>query len=243
MLVIPKNEFFIDVVKLPVSINRSYWLYHILEQEVELRFHLSHIYSFFELNQSNYLIATRIQKNYFKKLNIELVFDGNHINKISCPIQDKLCELIANKQKDFPRQLFEESVILFILSQLADENIGISACKNCVVGNNLDAEKIETVKQFITENLSKHLTIAQLASYIGTNQCYLKKGFKEITQKTIFEFILDERMRKAKNLILHQDLPISEVANKVGYASISSFSQAFKNYYGSSPSHFSLKLK
>lgn len=238
-----QEDFIIDIVNLPFSINKSYWLFNIYDDEFEIRFHLTHLDCLFEIYDSNFLINIKINKNYFRKFNIDLTLNGQHINKINCATQCKLCELITNKQENLSRRLFEESTILFILSQLAEEGNGSVVCKNCIYQNRVENIRIQKIQEYIQNNISQHLTIAKLAILAGTNQCYLKKGFKEFTNKTIFEYILDERMNKAKDLILRQNLPISEVASLVGYASTSSFSQSFKNYFGTAPSQFSLKLK
>ena len=74
---------------------------------------------------------------------------------------------------------------------------------------------------------------------MGTNQCYLKKGFKEVFNQTIFEFIQENRMIKAKYLLESNPENITSVAFNVGYASLSSFSQAYKNYFGISPLEYS----
>ncbi|MDZ7897534.1 MAG: AraC family transcriptional regulator [Arcicella sp.] len=70
---------------------------------------------------------------------------------------------------------------------------------------------------------------------MGTNQCYLKKGFKEVFEQTIFEFIRENRMIKARHLLQSTNPNITEIAYNVGYSSLSSFSQSYKNYFGISP--------
>ncbi|MEX0598975.1 MAG: helix-turn-helix domain-containing protein, partial [Candidatus Paceibacterota bacterium] len=70
---------------------------------------------------------------------------------------------------------------------------------------------------------------------VGNNQCYLKKGFKEVYIQTIFEFIEDNRMIKARHLLLSDRYNITDIASAVGYSSLSSFSQSYKNYFGITP--------
>jgi AraC-like DNA-binding protein len=66
--------------------------------------------------------------------------------------------------------------------------------------------------------LDENITIPILSNLVGTNQCYLKKGFKEVTGKTIFEFIQENRMEKAKYLLQNSDKTIGEIALLTGYA-------------------------
>ena len=54
-------------------------------------------------------------------------------------------------------------------------------------------------------------------------------------KQTIFEFIQENRMIKANHLLLSEKYSISDIAASVGYSSLSSFSQSYKNYFGVSP--------
>lgn len=109
-------------------------------------------------------------------------------------------------------------------------------CDTCaVLSKPTDTEKMQLAKNYIIDNLSTNLTIPIIASAVGTNQCYLKKGFKEVFNQTIFEFIRENRMIKAKYLLENTSQNITEIAFAVGYASLSSFSQAYKNYFGITP--------
>ena len=67
------------------------------------------------------------------------------------------------------------------------------------------------------------------------NECYLKKGFKALTGKTIHEYTQDLRINKAKEMLQQQGLSVSDVANTLGFSSISHFSTAFKKATGMKP--------
>ena len=94
---------------------------------------------------------------------------------------------------------------------------------------------MQLAKNYIIENIANNITIPIIANAVGTNQCYLKNGFKEIFNQTIFEFLQENRMIKAKYLLENTSQNITEIAFGVGYASLSSFSQAYKNYFGITP--------
>jgi AraC-like DNA-binding protein len=57
------------------------------------------------------------------------------------------------------------------------------------------------------------------------------------------EYLLAWRMAVAKDLLRRHDLPLTEVAERVGYASQSTFSTAFRRHAGQAPSHFARKTK
>lgn len=110
-------------------------------------------------------------------------------------------------------------------------------CELCKFSSNQDEiDKILRAHQFIKANFQNQITIPLIARHVGTNQCYLKRGFKEIYHLTIFQFIQDLRMNAAHELLVNTELTIQDIAIQIGYGSTSSFSVAFKQHFGQSPS-------
>ncbi|WP_342764163.1 AraC family transcriptional regulator [uncultured Methanobrevibacter sp.] len=66
----------------------------------------------------------------------------------------------------------------------------------------------------------------------------MKNCFKEIYGKPIFKWRKEYRLDYASRLIEEGQLNISEISKKVGYSSTSKFSQAFKEYFGYTPSEY-----
>ena len=64
-----------------------------------------------------------------------------------------------------------------------------------------------------------------------------------MTGKSIVEFVLNYRIRKAARLIIEEDLTIREVMIEVGIESPSYFSKAFKKVLGETPTVFATKHK
>ncbi len=81
-------------------------------------------------------------------------------------------------------------------------------------------------------------TISSLAKRVGTNECYLKKSFREQTGMSIGEYIRHLRMGKAQELLETKQHTVTEVAFAVGYTNPSHFSAAFKKFYGETPSRY-----
>lgn len=80
-------------------------------------------------------------------------------------------------------------------------------------------------------------TMELLAREAGMSRTAFFERFKKVVGATPMEHLTAWRMAIAKNLLL-QDLRVSEVAGRVGYSSISSFSTAFRRYAGVSPAQF-----
>jgi AraC-like DNA-binding protein len=230
------NEFIYLEIKSDDSIHSSFCSTTFNEEYLHLSFGLHANDCLFDLSNSNYTLNIRIARNYFEKYNETLSINIEK-QSICCNTQTKLLEIIQNKLTGIHRKIFLESHILFLLYQSQKNNLIFQLdCDSCsVLNKTVEVEKMQLAKKYILENLANNLTIPIIASNVGTNQCYLKKGFKEVFEQTIFEFIQENRMIKAKHLLHGEQPNITEIAYMVGYSSLSSFSQSFKNYFGITP--------
>lgn len=98
-----------------------------------------------------------------------------------------------------------------------------------------ERDKIQEAINIVQQNLDQPHTIRELSRKVGMNECYLKKGFKTVTGKTIHEYQLETRIAKAKALLQQQGRSVTDVANMLGFSSISHFSTAFKRVTGTKP--------
>ncbi len=101
--------------------------------------------------------------------------------------------------------------------------------------NEADREKIIKAREILLQHIGEPLTIKALSRKVAINECYLKKGFKELFGTTIFDFYQSQRMEHAKYLLYDKGLSVTEVSSLLGYSSISHFSTAFKKHTGIKP--------
>lgn len=94
---------------------------------------------------------------------------------------------------------------------------------------------IKEVHRYLTENLSKRITIEEIARRFGMNPTTLKSVFKDVYGTAIAAHIKEHRMEKAAQLLSQTDLSINQIAQEVGYESQSKFSAAFKESFKQSP--------
>src|SRR5579863_3816730 len=103
------------------------------------------------------------------------------------------------------------------------------------LANEADREKIIRAREILLNQIGEPLTIKALSRKVAINECYLKKGFKEIFGTTIFDFYQGQRMEHARYLLYEKGLSVTEVSVLLGYSSISHFSTAFKKHTGLKP--------
>ena len=99
------------------------------------------------------------------------------------------------------------------------------------------------VHNYLVEHLDKRITIEALARQFLMNTTTLKDGFKALYGTSIAAHIKEHRMEKAAWLLKEGMLPVSQVAQQVGYASQSKFSEAFSQLYGMTPLEYRKKRR
>jgi len=92
---------------------------------------------------------------------------------------------------------------------------------------------------FIDENYSNpELSVEMVAEHIGISSGHLCRLFRKETEYTMMTYLINRRMRAAKDLLKDYSHKIYEVAEIVGYKDITYFSATFKKYVGVSPSEY-----
>ena len=109
---------------------------------------------------------------------------------------------------------------------------------------------IDKIKNVIIEmvHYSDELPKTNFSDYLseklGYDYTYLANIFSEVKGVTIQQFIIAHKIEKVKELLLYDELTLSEIAYKLHYSSVGHLSNQFKKVTGLSPSFFKqLKLK
>ncbi|WP_165793149.1 helix-turn-helix transcriptional regulator [Sphingobacterium haloxyli] len=110
-----------------------------------------------------------------------------------------------------------------------------TSLKKCQLSS-YDVACLHDAKNFIEQHFNQSISIVGLAQQVGINQTKLKAGFKELFGNTVFGFIRDLQMEKARHLLLDEKRYVGEVADIVGYKHAHHFAAAFKRKYGILPS-------
>ena len=133
-----------------------------------------------------------------------------------------------------------QALLLYGLECLIEEKTAQSfAC--AFLPNEEDQNKMILAREILLQRLGEPITIKELSRKVGTNECYLKKGFKAMFGTTVFDFYQNKRMEHARYLLYEKGLSVTEVSDLLGYSSISHFSTAFKKHTGLKPCELLLR--
>ncbi|GGZ82891.1 helix-turn-helix domain-containing protein [Algibacter mikhailovii] len=130
------------------------------------------------------------------------------------------------------KMMFYKSHIIALLSHY----FGQLAKQQNTKLNIAQLDKINLAQEILLSNLEHPPSLTELANKIGTNTNTLKVEFKAQFGVPVFKYLQNERLKKAYNLIKHEDKTIQEAAWAVGYDSLGSFSNAFEKKFGYRPS-------
>ena len=92
--------------------------------------------------------------------------------------------------------------------------------------------------QYIRANYAANLTLEDMARQASMSKYHFSRLFKETCGYSPHEFLILTRLNRAKQLLTTTDLPISRIAQEVGYQNAASFSSVFANQVGLSPTRF-----
>lgn len=97
---------------------------------------------------------------------------------------------------------------------------------------------IRAMKQYVQEQMDRNLTLKQIADHLNFNCAYLGQKFKQHENMSFNEYLLQQRMERAKQLLETTDMKIYEIAAAVGYTEIDWFYKKFRAYTGASANEY-----
>ncbi len=113
------------------------------------------------------------------------------------------------------------------------------------------AELVEQIKSVIIdliyhnklEQLSRNVS-NEISDRVGRDYSYLSNLFSTVESVTIEKYMIVQKIERVKELLVYEELNLSEIAAQLGYSSVQHLSSQFKKITGLTPSHFkSIKAK
>ena len=136
----------------------------------------------------------------------------------------EIMENITDEQREQLKSALVDSGL-----ELMDDKraILIEKIKNVII------EMVHHTDEMIKINFSDYLS-----EKLNHDYTYLANLFSEVQGTTIAQFLISHKVERIKELIIYDELNISEIAWKMNYSSVAHLSNQFKKVTGLSPSHF-----
>jgi len=107
---------------------------------------------------------------------------------------------------------------------------------------NRDGQRLQVIFDFVINNFHQDISLKTVANLAFMTPNAFCRFFKNRTNKTFFQFLIELRLEHACQLLNDTTLSITEIAEKSGFNSISNFNRQFKAHKGISPSQYSNRL-
>lgn len=170
------------------------------------------LYFKFDIN----VICKTILQEQFEKLDLEYDILGLGEVNINSNISDEKLEELSNTLQKYGIQIVENQ-----------KSILVQKIKDTIV---------EMV--FSDDDSTNFKSSVYLSEKLNHSYGYISNLFSEVTYTSIENYIIIQKIERVKQLLLINELTLTEIAYKLNYSSVSHLSTQFKNTTGLSPSAF-----
>lgn len=98
-----------------------------------------------------------------------------------------------------------------------------------------EASAMKPVLRYIRDNLHRNITLEDLAAAAHLEKAYFSRKFKAVSGYSPMEYLRCVRLGKARDLLRHSDMTVTQIAESLGFQSLHHFSKAFHQRNGVSP--------
>ena len=97
------------------------------------------------------------------------------------------------------------------------------------------SRECDLVRRYIDNHFKENLTLDQLAGMVHVSKYYLSHAFRKEFQTSPISYLISRRIQESKFLLRETDLSLSQIAQILGFSSLSYFSQSFRRLEDMSP--------
>ena len=100
---------------------------------------------------------------------------------------------------------------------------------------------VDRIEAFIKGHLEQGISIAEVAGTFHFNSNYLSGIYKTVRGATLADFITEEKMKHARNLLIDTEIKVQKIGERLGYSTPANFIRSFKKHYGITPNEYRRK--
>lgn len=106
-------------------------------------------------------------------------------------------------------------------------------------GEDIEANRItEYINKYIKEHINEDISVNRLSELVYLNPSYFSRLYKQSTGVTVTNYIAEVKLEYAKRLLKDSNMKINQIAEKLGFDSVSYFIRFFKKYMKYSPQDY-----
>jgi YesN/AraC family two-component response regulator len=128
-------------------------------------------------------------------------------------------------------------LIEMMVNNLSSLDVMLKIAKTSADTRKVD-ERVKKAVEYIQQNYSKKISMAQLADLSCVSENYFSKLFVRVMKTSVSDYIASYRIEKSKEYLLQTDLKVSKISEMVGFEDPAYFHRVFKKYTGMTPHEF-----
>ncbi|NHN32341.1 helix-turn-helix domain-containing protein [Paenibacillus agricola] len=214
------------------------------------------LYSYSFMDENMILNCLKAQKLEGLEHQIEGIISKNKLTGAHSIVSALLSEMYHTgcrflAEKGLNPQNFAEELEHTALRKKSDPHLGIDDKKRLLLDffqqiiqhssaqdQGKSSSLTSTIIKYIEDNYHHDLYLEKISGEMGVSTKYISRMFFEKTNVHLSTYISHFRISKAKELLVETDLNISDISQKVGIYSRTTFIRLFKKYEGITPNHY-----
>lgn len=160
------------------------------------------------------------------------------------PVAGRVMEMLAREAdvEEPSSRLFVEQALDLLCTQLVRGHSSFGALTVEAPRRGLADWQVKKVTGYIREHLEEEIGLDELAAQVNLSRFHFCTAFRQATGRTPHEWLVGQRIARARQLLSDPALPVTDIALTVGYQTPSSFAAAFRKQVGLTPSEFRRRL-
>lgn len=167
--------------------------------------------------------------------------NGDRINLVNCfskpdlQLQQIAMLLLAElKSNSILGRLYVESLTQALVIHLLRHYSAITQTIT-LKQDNLTRTQLRQAIDYIQNHLDRDLSLAEIAGVVNISPTYFASLFKRAMDIAPHQYVIQQRVERAKLMLSRTDLAIADIALQVGFSSQSHLTQHFKRFTGMTP--------
>lgn len=198
------------------------------------------------LNQE-FTAAYKKYKEFAKEIQTVCPFDVIAVRKIFISVTSSFFHFAANSQEDADKKTEElkkgiqESKTFLDMVQIVDK-----ACFSFIQLNEMEGEMTSPIRQaisYLENHCADKISLTDVADQVSFSPEHFSRLFSKETGINFVTYLNNLRMKKAVSLLESTNMKVYEIAEMVGFSSLSYFSTAFKKKFGLNPYEYQVNYQ
>ncbi len=160
------------------------------------------------------------------------------IRRTSVSIQRILNDMNHCNLSGAVKKMYLEAKVVELLAVYIDELLLEDHVMQSTSFTKDDMLSISKAKDIIDNDIANTPSLSVLARMVCLSEYKLQAGFKKLLGMTVYAYVIDRRLEKARLLLEQGNVKVSDVALHVGYNELGRFAEKFRKKFGVNPSEY-----